>query len=234
MSQNQELINIINLLDFKKENIVKKVYDFVENLSLTNIKIVEFNKKLDEKYNITYSYQKYVDDYIQYFHLILIKILKLNYKDFEFKFDDKIEDIEERMMFRIELYKNGWSLLQIEKYIYKYFFKENIIVVENELFYLYSLLITYFNLKPKNITKRKGRPSLPDYLREYRKQKHNNNLKNRMKIVYKESGNYNKIKNNLLSIDEFNYIKKVVINDNEKKEFKNQILKKIENFVIVN
>ena len=46
MNQNQELINIINLLDFKKENIVKKVYDFVENLSFTNIKIVEFNKKL--------------------------------------------------------------------------------------------------------------------------------------------------------------------------------------------
>jgi len=124
---------MISQLKLENEIIKKKAYDFIENSIFSNKKIIDLNKELDRKYKIKVSYQNYVNDYIQYMFLLLLKKLNLNYKDYEFKLNDKIEDLEERMMFRIELYKNGWTLLQIEKYMYKYFYKQNINLIEDEL-----------------------------------------------------------------------------------------------------
>jgi hypothetical protein len=221
----------IYLMKINDKIIKKKAYDFIENSIYSNKKIVELNKELDQKYKINVYYEDYINDCIQYMFLILLKKINLNYKDFEFKLSDKIDDLEERMMFRLELYKNGWSLLQIEKYMYKYFYKKNIKITEDGLDIL-NYITNYFNLQSKNITKRKGRPSLPECLRNYKKEKHINNIKNKMKIIYKQSKGFNKIKDNLLSNDEINCIKNLIKNDNKQDiNIKNKILIKIENLI---
>ena len=166
----------------------------------------------------------YILDFIQFTckeislrHGIPIDKIKLRYSD-------PYEEVEERMLFRIELYREGWGIEQIEKYIYKYMYrKEYDIPIEkiDEHFIRYNNVLKIQSEYKRNMEKRKGRPPLPSVLKEYIKKKHTFKLRDNMRNKYKASSNYEKIKENLLTKEEFQSIEKVINDKNILKKLKN-------------
>ena len=111
------------------------------------------------------------------------------------------------MIFRIELYKEGWTHKQIEHYIYKYLLKDecnntNPMLIE----IMYHNLIEKVKIYNKYKIQKIGRPSIPQPLKQYIKNKTLKKIKDNMRLKYKYSKCYEDIKYNLLTLEEKEYI----------------------------
>jgi hypothetical protein len=131
------------------------------------------------------------------------------------RYTDNYDDVEERMMFRMELYKDGWSIEQIEKYIYKYLLKQECPNLNLEYYEcIYHNIMIYQEIYKQEKQKRLGRPSLPHSLKEYIKNKHQTKIRKVMKEKYDFFNKFENVKDNLLSKEEFKEIKSKL--DNKK------------------
>jgi hypothetical protein len=118
-------------------------------------------------------------------------------------------EVKKRMNYRCMLYKNNWSVNHIEKFIFK-LYHEKSLIDEVLLTNLYrDIFETYLRVE-KSIQKRKGRPSLPVELKDLQQIKHKEEIKQLMKNKYVKSEFFNKIKDSLLTNEEFNVIKRSV------------------------
>jgi hypothetical protein len=123
--------------------------------------------------------------------------------DIKKRFADDPDEVEERMVFRIELYKDGWSVDQIESYIYKYMLKMDKPKFDEIIYknYFHNVM-TAMNIVKKERETVKGRPSLPPLLKNYVNQKHTCKVRETMKTIYKKSEVFDSIKDSLFSKDE--------------------------------
>jgi hypothetical protein len=195
----------------------------------TNLKFLEIDSILKEKINNSF----FIDNSLLYKDLIQYKykeccVLRFNTEEkyLKTKIEGSYEELEERMFYRIELYKEGWNVEQIEKYIYKYVLKEDYKGINNIRKYenLYYNLSIAINLNRMEYTKSVGRPKLPTSIRMYINQKLKERMRDHMRTKYKILNKYEKIKNNLLTLEEFNELKSKIKDKN--------VLDKISNFVI--
>ena len=143
------------------------------------------------------------------------KIISLMYELEEVKdrYTDPYDEVEERMLFRTELYKEGWNIDQIERYIYKYMYKIEYDLTETDL---EEYTVRYNNVLNKIIEYKKerekklGRPSLPLILKNYLKTKHASKVRENMRERYKASDKYENIKKFLLTKDDLEGLTKIV------------------------
>ena len=132
----------------------------------------------------------------------------------------RIEDynaLEERMLFRSELYRTGWKIVVIEKYINKLFYHKNnsdsinsintIIKNIDRLEYQYYNIFIKNGIQPQCMTVRsKGRPEIPLVLKPLIKKYQNDNRKNLMREKYERSKEMRAISQEMLSIPEYECI----------------------------
>ena len=126
------------------------------------------------------------------------------------------DEVEERMMFRIELYKEGWNVEQIENYIYKYILKKETPIIDTSVYNYYTNTMNLLNIYNKEREKRIGRPSLPPLLKEYVNKKHKRKVKEGMRKRYKHSNSFESIKSNLLTNDELQVLEDMFEDKNDK------------------
>jgi hypothetical protein len=202
-----EIFKTYNFMSYKSSiEVVKYVYiECVKLLLTTNLNIIEIFSQSYSKYNINCIINSFTKDMYQYTSYLFAEMIQ--YKNIKNRFLDPFEEIIERMMFRIELYKEGWSYKQIENYICKYLLKEPYHNSENTLIeVMYHNLLEKIKLHNKYMEKKKGRPSLPLTLKEYVKNKTLKRTKENMRQKYRYSKYYENIKNNLFTNEEFDFI----------------------------
>jgi len=188
------MINLRIETTFAILNSELKFLEVIEQVRKKNILNIIMNRLEMDIYQTSYK------DCCLYYNIPLENIKK--------RYSDKYEEVEERMMFRIELYKEGWSVEQIEKYIHKYLIKNDVYnkrngLRNNQIFYNYMLRRGFYK-KEREI--RLGRPSLPKGLKEYIKNKHSCKLRENMRKKYDASTAYEKIKEYLFSKEEVDEI----------------------------
>jgi hypothetical protein len=142
---------------------------------------------------------------------VCLHFFNLSLDDIKMRYDDIYENIEERMFFRLTLYKEGWSIASIEKYINTYLSKADFdkkkINAEYYKYHYKNLFSKVLNLKIKNVISKVGRPLLPEELKNIIKLKHNEKVKTIMNHKYVNNIKYEKIKTHLLTPEEFSIIK---------------------------
>ena len=187
----------------------------------TELKILDLCKNLRNKYLLNSGKlpKKSEKDILQ-FNCKFISLIMYNH-DLEFikkRYTDNFDEVEERMLFRIELYKEGWTIEQIEKYIYKYIYKIDYDLTEVEI---EEYSVRYNNVLNKLIEykkekeKKNGRPCLPDILKKYLKEKHSSEVKHNMRKKYQDANKYNNIKDYLLSKEDLDKLKELIKDDAE-------------------
>jgi hypothetical protein len=163
----------------KKEVLIKVIKKY--NLFFTtDRKIIDIEEEVYER-NLNQTER----DFFQY-NLILGKdIMELTEEDIKTRFTDEYEGVKDRMFFRIELYKHGWSIDQIESYIYKYMLKMERPII-NDVIHVnyYHNVMNCLKIIKNSMCKSKGRPKLPSSLSDYLKQKHTDLVKNNMREIY--------------------------------------------------
>ena len=159
----------------------------------------------------------------------MTELLNYSLEDIKKRYTDHYEEVEERMMFRLELYKDGWDIEQIERYISKYLLHEEEFVLPNDIILsegYYNIIDRLYYIRKKDNIRKKGRPSLPNSLKEYLKNKHNLKVRDMMTGIYKNSNEYKRIKEYLLSPEEIKILKELIPVEHE------DILYKISNLYI--
>jgi hypothetical protein len=186
-------------------------------------------------------------DFVQYRYKLCC-IIKFNISEEETnkKYTDPVNEVDERMMFRIELYKEGWSIKQIEQYIFKKFYSESQGVsresktpdrhevslkkfdekiVEEYYSICYNNILINLKEKRNDDYKNKiGRPKLPPKIKEYLKKSTNEKIREIMRKKYSGLEEYKLLKENMLTYEELKRIKERMVDDEG-------ILKKLEYFV---
>ena len=132
-------------------------------------------------------------------------VLQFYRKDFSNRFINDTKSIEESMMFRIELFKDGWSIEQIEKYIYKYIYNVELEEINLDYFEcLYHNFLVQHSFYKAERTKKIGRPTLPTSLKEYIKKRNVMRVRKTMRTKYQC---YQNLKNSMLTVEELELIK---------------------------
>lgn len=197
-----------------KEGVLKRKIESYTLFLNTDMSIVEIEEFIRKKYNINTPFIQTKKDFVQYNFLLNSSILNMNPEDIRKRFSD--EDVEERMLFRIELYKEGWSVDQIEKYVYHYMLKEELPELDLSVYLnFYHNLIVKLNVISKEKEKIKGRPSLPPLLKEYVKNKHSIKVKNNMRQGYKKQALFDSIKDSLLTKEEIQKVENMFVDKND-------------------
>jgi hypothetical protein len=238
-----EKINIIyNSKDYKvafkktsesKNTYIKyslEKYDLVHN---TNKKFLEI---YDQLFSIKFKHLKcfyfgnrslYQDDFIETMYEHFCKFI-LNYNDEQIKIRYKdYEATKERMFYRLHLYIHGWTFKSIEKYINNKYGLEEVELDEFFLTMNYSNLLFVNNIKntTKTINKyKKGRPSLPQIIKDYISEKNKEKMK---KVMHDKYTFINDVKNNLLTNEEFTYINNILSKNKKNIELNKKILEKL-------
>jgi len=205
----------------KKQYINKRV-DYIYLLLTTNMKFIDILQKVRNKYNRVSSLNQTEKDIMQSSFKFICLYYNIPLEDIKNRYSDKYEEVEVRMMFRIELYKEGWEIEQIERYIYKYLLKQ--VFIEEEIEY-YKHIYHNFMIRREIYKKEKeyklGRPSLPKSIKEYIKSKHKHKIRNNMRLKYTYSNEYERIKNNLFTKEEVEEILENIKNVNIINKVKN-------------
>jgi hypothetical protein len=197
----------------------------------TNLSFIDISKTICKKYNIPYHDDQIVRDLKQYeYGLVYSKQFNKTIDEVKERYTDDYYCIQERMMIRIELYKEGWEVYKIEKYIRDNITKDYSIQLDElnlELcLCLYSKIAYNLGIEKGKKDTTVGRPKLPDKIREYINNRNKEKMKNNMRSKYKDLERYEKVKYNLLTSEEFNSIKEKIEDEN--------ILKKLENLIVGN
>jgi hypothetical protein len=181
------------------------IYSIVELLSTTDLKILEIIKKVNESYNVKYVMNDFTKDMHHY--MVNIMAESIGMSNIKEKYEIDYEEVQERMFFRIELYKDGWEPEQIEKYICKYILKCDYHNTDKDLVLnMYHNIMEKLKISNKNKPKKVGRPNLPESLKKYIKGKHSEKTKKNMDLTYDYSKKYKQIKDNLLTEDEYKFL----------------------------
>jgi len=188
---------------YRKDIWISKMCDILYVLYTTNASYIDIEKYLIE----TLGYYKAEDYVIRDFFQYMIKYIcfELDFSCIENRLIDFTE-VEKRINYRYMLYKNNWSINHIEKFIFKLYNEERVID-EVLLTKLYKDIFDTYLRVEKVIQKRKGRPSLPEELKDLQKNKHKEEIKQLMKTKYIKSDFFDKVKDSLLTNEEFNTIK---------------------------
>ena len=193
----------------RKDNCISRWCDLIYLLYTTNLPYLDIEKYLIETLGYSVVNNYIIKDFFQYTISILSKEIGIT------NINDKIEDYEGiniRMNYRIELYKNNWSIINIEKYISKLNnITEDYYTSSEELLQiLYTNIFECF-LKIEKINKvSRGRPSLPSELKIIQNNKHKGEIKKLMNDKYIKSSYFDIIKNNLLTDEELLKIKSYI------------------------
>lgn len=212
--------NIYTTYKETKEQWIERMENNINLILNTDYNFLDFYKGITKEP----TKNKIETDFIQF----NCKLISLRYgiplDKIKLRYTDSYEDVEERMLFRTELYKEGWSIEQIEKYIYKYIYKDK---YEMNIEKLKQYSVSYNNILSaiieykKEIQKKKGRPTLPLILKEYIKKKHFFKVRENMRKKYEAFNKYERIKENLLSKEEFDSLKEVIKDCNILEKLKN-------------
>lgn len=186
-----------------KEEIFKRRVEAYDMLINTNKNLIEIEEEIRRKHGMKNLLIQTQRDIIQYYYIIYKDKLNIKIEDIKKRFADNPDDVEERMLFRIELYKDGWSIDQIESYIYKYMLKKNKPELDEIIYknYFHNVMVM-LNIVKKERESIKGRPSLPPILKRYVRQKHIKKVRSNMRVIYKKSEIFDSIKHSLLSEEE--------------------------------
>ena len=180
-----------------------------------SMKFLEICKETGKIYNYILYLDQTQKDILQnalkrsamYYNIPLNKIKE--------RYTDNYDEVEERMMFRMELYKDGWNIDQIERYIYKYLLKQDYPKLDLEYYEcIYHNIMISQEIYKKEREQKLGRPSLPSSLKAYIKNKHQKKIRDNMRQKYKFSNKYESIKDYLLTKEEIKEIKCKITNEN--------------------
>jgi len=213
--------NILNFISEKtkyytynqdKNDFLKKWADIVYLILTTEMSFIDIDKYITE--NRPYREANKLDIIKRDFVNTCCKFICLNFFELSLdliktKYDDDYEDVDERMFFRMTLYKEGWSIYSIEKYISKYLSKveiDNFINIDYYEYQYNNLFIKSFGLKRKQTYCKIGRPVLPKELKDKIKIKNKEKIKVRMSNKYTNNNKYEKLKDNLITPEEFDII----------------------------
>ncbi len=115
---------------------------------------------------------------------------------------ENYKQVDERNTVRLELYKEGWKVHQIEKYINKIFFKGQLCIEDLEKYdCLYYNMFSKLNVYRKEKQNKRGRPALPLLVKKYIDNLNKEKVKTNMKHVYEGYNRYTSIKNSLTKED---------------------------------
>jgi len=214
-----------------KNEFMKKWADIVYLIKTTEMSFIDIDNYITE--NRPYREANKLDiikrDFVNTCcKFVCLNIFNLSLDSIKIKYDEDYEKVEERMFFRITLYKEGWSIYSIEKYISKYLSKVEFDKFINIDYYEYqykNLFIKSFRLKRKGDCSKIGRPVLPKELKDRIKNKNKEKIKALMNNKYENNKKYKKLKDKLFSPEEFNIIK-------EKLEGYNDIVNKLKYFIL--
>jgi len=195
-----------NFCLYRKDIWISKFCDALYLIYTTNDSFIDIEKYLIETLGYFKAEEYIIRDFFQYMIKCVCSELEISF--IENRLIDYIE-VEKRMNYRSMLYKNNWSINHIEKFIFKLYDEERVIdkVLLTKLYK--DIFDTYLRVK-RVVQKRKGRPSLPEELKDLQKIKHKEEIKQLMKNKYVKSKFFNKIKDSLLTNEEFNTIKRSI------------------------
>jgi hypothetical protein len=183
----------------KEEYINRRIRAHILFLT-TNMNIIEISEYVLKQDGLTTPLYQSKRDFSQYNFTLRHNILNMSIEDIKKRYLDPPEEVEERMMFRIELYKDGWTVEQIENYIYKNILKQPLPKLDIKLhIHFYENTMKRLNINKKEREKEIGRPSLPPLLKDYIRNKHRSKNKEVMRQTYKFSKEFYRIKDNLLT-----------------------------------
>ena len=186
----------------KLENIIS---DIVDLLSFTDLKVLEIIKSVNEKYDNPYIINNFTID--MHHHMTDIIAETIGITNIKERYSIDYEQVKERLFFRVELYKDGWEPEQIEHYIYKHLLKCDYNNTDKDLINnMYHNLMEKLNITNKYKHKKVGRPSLPETVKMYLKEKHSQKTRKNMEITYDYSKKYKQIKDNLLTHKEVKFL----------------------------
>lgn len=181
----------------------------------SDIPFMDIVKSVREKFNYRPCIEQSERDFMQTFFKIVMLNNGFKLEDIKKRYKDPYEEVEERMMFRFELYKDGWDIEQIEKYISRYLKKDEYTPLDLEyyemIYYNMMILLEIYKKEKKN---KIGRPSLPLSLKRYIKGKHIDKTREEMRKKYEYATKYEKIKDKLLTSEDLVKIESQ-INDKE-------------------
>ena len=216
----EKKINFILKYVDKEVNYFNILKDRINLINNTNLTIIEIENNIRKKYNIIQFQNKQHIEYMVYFYYIIFEFFNIIDKD-RYK-DCEIETIKNNMEIRIELYKNGFNINNIENYMNKYIYEEKNIF-NSEIYYIFNYLLDNI-IKLKNIiviSKGKGRPKIPLKLNEIIKNKKKIKMRNIMSKKYKIINNIKEIK---LTKNDINYLLSL-IKDNKELTLKLELYK---------
>ena len=211
-----------------KDEILKRRITAYNMLLNTSKNLIEIEEEIRLSHGHKTPLIQTQRDIIQYYYIIYKDTLKITLEDIKKRFADDPDDVEERMLFRIELYKEGWTIDQIESYIYKYMIKDDKPCFDEIIYknYFHNIM-TMMNIIKKEREIIKGRPSLPPVLNRYVNQKHIDKVKDNMRNIYKKSELFDNIKESLLSEEEINSLIKDCNNETIISKLKNLYIRDI-------
>ena len=197
----------------------------------TNLSFIEISRFISEKYNIKFHDNQIIRDLKQFeYGLVYSKQFNNTLDDVKKRYTDDYDEVQERMMIRIELYKEGWEFYKIEKYIRDNITKDYSIKLDElnleVCLCLYSKVAYILGLEKGKKDTKVGRPKLPDKIRDYINNKNKEKMKNNMRNKYKDLERYEKVKYNLLTPEEYDKIKEKIEDES--------ILKKLEKLIVEN
>jgi len=130
-------------------------------------------------------------------HTLYIENFMLNKK---YKLMDEIEDDKEfleRLLIRVRLIKRGWSNPSIDRLLRIYYY--NISYRDDALIFFYLFIKELFNIN--SIKKEtKGRPEIPEDIKEILKDKRKEKNINKMRTIYNVYNVVNELKNDDLNM----------------------------------
>jgi hypothetical protein len=206
--------NFICVCD-KEEYLQRRIRAHILFLT-SDMNIIEISEHVLKQDGIKVPLTQTKRDFSQYNFTLRHKIFNMSIEDVKKRYLDSPKEVEERMLFRIELYKDGWSIEQIENYVYKNLLKQDVPNIDNKLYiHFYENTMKQLNINKKEREKSIGRPSLPPLLKEYIKNKHRSKNKETMRQTYKCSNEFYRIKNNLLTDEDIRRLEGMFIDKND-------------------
>ena len=196
-----------------EEQFINRRTEYCYLLFNTELSFIDIVTTVRNKYNYMTNIKQLERDTIQTTFKILMLKKNILLEDIKKRYSDNFEDVEERMMFRFELYKEGWDIEQIERYIFKYLLKLPYIDINFEYYeHIYYNMMIWLEIYKKDKIKKIGRPSLPPSLKQYIRCKNIDKTREDMRKKYVSANKYEVIKENLLTLEEIIILKKEVTN----------------------
>jgi len=204
-----KIYDTYNFISINDKNLwINKRIEYTLSIVNTSHYFIDIYKEVNARFNKQYDKMSNCEiDFIEYIFKEIALENGLNIEHIKSRYYSNFDEVEERMMFRIELYKVGWTIEQIEKYLYK---KDYENFDKEKMSRIYHNFMTRREIERIELCKKIGRPSLPKSLKNYLKNKHHKKLKDIMNEKYIQLKEYSEKKKYFFTKNEVNLIKKVI------------------------